>query len=360
MTVERPPKRTTTVLVTGASGYIGSHTCLELLNAGYQVIGIDNFQNSSPLVLAAIRRISGHNMTFFEGDVADPTVLARAFGRGEVTACIHFAGLKAVGESVAQPLKYYRTNISSAIALLEAMNRHRVRRLVFSSSCAVYGQPEALPITEASPLRPENPYGRTKLLIEDMLRDLSASDPSWRISLLRYFNPAGAHPTGELGEDPAGVPINLMPNIMQVAVGRREFVPIHGADYPTRDGSCVRDFVHVVDLALGHLAALASLDRLGTGCRAYNLGTGTATTVFEMLAASERAARCRIPRRVGQRRPGDAAEVYADPSLARRELGWVPDRDINTMCADHWRWQSNYPFGFRVPEDAKEPWQPDA
>lgn len=346
---KRPKAKPLHILVTGGAGYIGSHTVVELLAAGHNVIVVDNFANSSPLALDAMRKISGRDFAFIEGDVAEAEVLDQAFDHARVDACIHFAGLKAVAESVANPLLYFRTNLGTSMSLFETMIRHQVRRLVFSSSCTVYGEPDRVPITEGSPLRTQNPYGRTKLMIEDMLRDLAASDPSWRISLLRYFNPVGAHSSGELGEDPDGIPNGLMPYVMQTAVGRREFLPVFGADYPTRDGTCVRDFVHVVDLARGHLAALQRLDVWDPGCRALNLGTGTGTTVFEMLAAAQRASGAPIPRRVLARRAGDASSVYADPTLANAELGWTAKLNIDDMCTDHWRWQSTHPWGFRAP-----------
>ncbi len=337
------------VLVTGGAGYIGSHTVVELLNADHSVIVVDNFANSSPLALDAIRKISGRDFSFIEGDAADSSVLDQAFGHRHVDACIHFAGLKAVAESVHDPMRYFLTNLGTSMSLFDAMIRHQVRRLVFSSSCTVYGEPDQVPVTESAPLRVQNPYGRTKLMIEDMLRDLSVSDATWRISLLRYFNPVGAHSSGELGEDPEGIPNGLMPYVMQTAAGRREFLPVFGSDYPTRDGSCVRDFVHVVDLALGHLAALSAIDVWSPGCRAINLGTGKGTTVFEMLAAAERASGAPIPRRVLDRRAGDAVSVFSDPTLANEELGWTATLDVDDMCRDHWRWQSTHPWGFRVP-----------
>lgn len=346
---QKPLARGSHVLVTGGAGYIGSHTVVELLAAGHTVIAIDNFANSSPLALDAIRKISGRDFSFIEGDVSDENVMDQAFEHRQVDACIHFAGLKAVAESVEDPLRYFRTNLGTSMSLLGAMNRYLVRRLVFSSSCTVYGEPDQVPITEEAPLRVQNPYGRTKLMIEDMLRDLATSDRSWRVSLLRYFNPVGAHCSGELGEDPEGVPNGLMPYVMQTAVGRREYVPIFGSDYSTRDGTCVRDFVHVVDLARGHLAALRALDVWEPGCRALNLGTGKGTTVLEMLAAAQRASGAPIPRRLLERRAGDASAVLSDPTLANVELDWKATFDIDDMCRDHWRWQSTHPWGFRAP-----------
>lgn len=336
-----------TVLVTGAAGYIGSHTCVELLDAGHDVVGIDNFDNSSPRAIDAIARIAGRPLAFVEGDVADAAVLDRLFAAHPIDSVIHFAGLKAVNESVRKPMLYYRTNLGSTMTLLERMGAHGVHALVFSSSCTVYGEPERLPIDESAPLRAVNPYGRTKLVIEDMLRDLAAAEPEWRISLLRYFNPVGAHASGEIGEDPLGIPNGLMPFVMQVAVGRREKVSVFGGDYDTVDGTCVRDYIHVVDLAQGHLAALAQLERGGPGCRAYNLGTGNGITVLQMLAASSKAVGHDIAYEIVGRRAGDAPVVYADPSYANRELGWSATRTIDDMCVDHWRWQSTHPWGFQ-------------
>lgn len=334
------------VLVTGGAGYIGSHTCVELLLEGHDVVVIDNFDNSNPRALATIQRLAGRELDFVEADVADIAVLDRVFAAEPVDAVIHFAGLKAVGESVANPLRYYRVNLGTTLTLLETMNRHNVHRMVFSSSCTVYGNPEVVPISEDSPLSATNPYGRTKLIQEDLFREFSAAEPEWKISLLRYFNPVGAHPSGELGEDPRGVPSNLMPFAMQVAVGRREKLSIFGSDYPTRDGTAVRDYIHVVDLAKGHLAALATLDDHGPGCRAYNLATGRGTTVLELVAAASAAVGQPIAYELVDRRPGDAVEVYADPDYAVKELGWKANLDIDDMCRDHWRWQQAHPWGF--------------
>ncbi|MDH4147126.1 MAG: UDP-glucose 4-epimerase GalE [Acidimicrobiia bacterium] len=335
-----------TILVTGGAGYIGSHTAVELLAAGHDVVIIDNFDNSSPAAVEAVRTISGRDVTLVEGDVGDSVVLDKVFANHPVDAVVHFAAHKAVGESVAVPLRYYRNNIAATAVLAEAMQRHGCRRLVFSSSCTVYGEPDRVPITEDFPLIAVNPYGRTKLVCEEMLRDVAAAEPDWHVSLLRYFNPVGAHPSGDLGEDPRGIPNNLMPYIMQVAVGRREMLSVFGGDYPTRDGTCIRDYIHVVDLARGHLAALDALDRHGPGCRAFNLGTGRGTTVLEMLAAASRAVGGPIPHEVVARRPGDAMEVYADPSAAQAELAWRAELDVDQMCVDHWRWQSKHPRGF--------------
>ena len=336
-----------TVLVTGGAGFIGSHTCVELLDAGHDVVVIDNFDNSSPNALDAVAALTGRTVTLVEGDVTDRATLDALFAAHSIDAVIHFAALKAVGESVAEPLRYYHNNLGSVIALLGAMDRAGCRKLVFSSSCTVYGEPETVPITESSPLSAVNPYGRTKLTSEHIMGDVAAADPSWRIVLLRYFNPVGAHPSGELGEDPRGVPNNLMPYLMQVAVGRRDKLSVFGGDYPTRDGTCVRDYIHVVDLAQGHLAALSLLDAPGeTGCRALNLGTGTGTTVLELIKAAEEVIGRPIAHEIVGRRPGDAVEVYADPSVANAALRWKTSRDIYDMCRDHWNWQSRHPYGF--------------
>jgi UDP-glucose 4-epimerase len=335
-----------TVLVTGGAGFIGSHTCVELLAAGYSVVAVDNFDNSSPKAIDAVQALTGKAVTLVEGDVTDRALLDRTFGAHDIDAVIHFAAYKAVGESVADPLRYYRNNLGSTISLLEAMQQAGCRQLVFSSSCTVYGNPERVPIDEASPLQAVNPYGRTKLTSEDIMRDVALADPAWRIVLLRYFNPVGAHPSGELGEDPRGVPNNIMPYLMQVAVGRRDKLSVFGGDYPTRDGTCIRDYIHVVDLAQGHLAALEVMGELPTGCRALNLGTGTGTTVLELLQAAARAIGRPVPYEIVERRPGDAVSVYADPTTANEVLHWKTTRDIDDMCRDHWNWQSRHPYGF--------------
>ena len=338
---------TRTILVTGGAGYIGSHTCVELAANGDDVVVIDDLSNSSPAAIEAIERLGGRSVRFLRGDVADPSILDRAFGEHPIDAVIHFAAFKAVGESVARPLDYYRNNLGSTITLLGAMDRHDVRDLVFSSSCTVYGDPEHVPVTESSPRSAVNPYGRTKLVNEDLLFDVAASDPRWRFSLLRYFNPVGAHPSGEIGEDPRGIPNNLMPFIMQVAVGRLESLSVFGADYPTRDGTCIRDYIHVVDLARGHLAAIDALDRVGAGAHPYNLGTGRGSTVLEVVTAAAEAVGAPIPHRIVERRPGDAAVVYADPAHANTVLRWSAELGLADMCADHWRWQSTHPDGYR-------------
>ena len=334
------------VLVTGGAGFIGSHTCVELLAADHDVVVIDNLDNSSRAAIVAIEQISGKSLTFLEGDVADRVALEKLFAQAPIDAVIHFAGLKAVGESVANPMRYYVVNLGTTMTLVETMRSYGVTRLVFSSSCTVYGEPETVPITEATSLRAVNPYGRTKLIQEELFRDLAAAEPKWQISLLRYFNPVGAHPSGGLGEDPRGVPNNIMPFLMQVAVGRREKLSVFGGDYGTPDGTAIRDYIHVVDLAEGHLAALAALDQHGPGCRAYNLGTGRGTSVKELITVAEQVVGKPINYEIVGRRPGDAAVVYADPSFAAAELGWTATRDVVDMCADHWRWQSSHPSGF--------------
>lgn len=335
-----------TVLVTGGAGFIGSHTCVELLGAGHDVVVVDDYSNSSPRAIDAVRSISGRDVTLIEGDATDIGLLRRIFADHPIDSVVHFAAFKAVGESVAEPLRYYRNNLGSTVALLEAMGGAGCRRLVFSSSCTVYGNPETAPVSEEAALHAVNPYGRTKLISEEIMRDVAAADDRWRIALLRYFNPVGAHPSGELGEDPRGVPNNIMPFLMQVAVGRRDCLSVFGGDYPTRDGTAVRDYIHVVDLASGHVAALKVLDELPAGCIALNLGTGTGTTVLELVRAAEEAIGKPVNHEIVDRRPGDAIEVYADPALANRLLRWRAKRDVLDMCRDHWNWQSRHPYGF--------------
>lgn len=333
------------ILVTGGAGYIGSHTVVELLAAGHELLILDNFSNSSPKVLERIERISGRRPGFVNGDIRDRQLLASLFAQYPLTAVIHFAGLKAVGESVEQPLRYYDNNVVGSLQLFEAMAAAGVFRLVFSSSATVYGDPHAVPIDESFPLQATNPYGRSKLIIEDMLRDIGQTDPRWRVALLRYFNPVGAHASGLIGEDPRGIPNNLMPYVAQVAVGRRQELSIFGGDYPTPDGTGVRDYIHVVDLARGHLAALGKLDQLA-GVVPVNLGTGQGYSVLDVVAAFEKASGQPVPYRIVERRPGDVAACYADPRRARELLGWMAERDIAAMCADAWRWQSANPLGF--------------
>ncbi len=334
------------ILVTGGAGYIGSHTCVELLNAGHGVTVFDNFCNSQPEALARVERITGRKLHLVEGDIRDRDALVGALQSSGATAVIHFAGLKAVGESVAQPLAYYDNNVIGSLRLLEAMAQCDIRTLVFSSSATVYGEPQRLPLTEDHPLSATNPYGRTKLVIEDMLRDLHRSDPLWRMSILRYFNPVGAHASGLIGEDPQGAPNNLMPFVAQVAVGRREFVNVWGNDYATPDGTGVRDYIHVVDLATGHLKALERLQQHAE-CHAINLGTGVGYSVLDMLRAFEQASGRPVPYRVAARREGDVASCYADPGRATALLGWRASRDLQAMCVDAWRWQSENPQGYR-------------
>ena len=333
------------ILVTGGAGYIGSHTCAELLRTGCDVVVVDNLVNSSEESLRRVRQIAGKDLEFHPVDLLDRDGLDAVFAGAPVNAVIHFAGLKAVGESIDLPLRYYHNNLTGTLVLCQAMRDCGVRDLVFSSSATVYGDPHAVPIEEDFPLSATNPYGRTKLMIEEILRDLHGADSGWNIALLRYFNPVGAHQSGRIGEDPNGIPNNLMPYIAQVAVGKRDRLSVFGDDYPTPDGTGVRDYIHVVDLARGHLAAL---DKLATdpGVATYNLGTGRGYSVLEMVAAFERVTGRKIPYEVVGRRPGDIATCYADPSLAQRELDWSAQCDLDEMCADTWRWQSQKPDGF--------------
>lgn len=333
------------ILVTGGAGYIGSHSCVELLNAGFEVVVVDNLSNSRAEALARVEEISGRRVAFCEADIRDRDALSDLMSAHDFFAVIHFAGLKAVGESVAQPLKYFNNNVGGTQVLLETMQSHSLFNLVFSSSATVYGEPASVPVDESFPLTAVNPYGRSKLVIEEMLRDLGASDSRWNAILLRYFNPAGAHVSGRIGEDPGDIPNNLMPFISQVAVGRRDYLSVFGSDYPTHDGTGVRDYIHVVDLAKGHLAALNKLDSR-PGVVAYNLGTGTGYSVLDMVQAFSRAAGKDIPYRLVDRRPGDAAVCYADPSLAKAELGWEAELGIEDMARDAWRWQSANPDGY--------------
>lgn len=334
------------ILVTGGAGYIGSHTIIELLNANYELLVLDNFSNSSRVVFDRVEKITGKRPLVVEGDIRDAALLDGLFRQYLISAVIHFAGLKAVGESVEQPMRYYDNNVVGSLRLFEAMKKAGVYKLVFSSSATVYGDPHAVPIDEGFPLKTTNPYGRSKLMVEDMLRDVGQADPAWRVALLRYFNPVGAHHSGLIGEDPQGIPNNLMPFVAQVAVGRRSELNVFGQDYATPDGTGVRDYIHVVDLAKGHLAALASLDsRLGVN--ATNLGTGRGYSVLEVVAAFQKASGRSVPFRIVDRRPGDVASCYANPSQAKECLGWSANLDIEAMCVDAWRWQSQNPFGFR-------------
>ena len=333
------------VLVTGGTGYIGSHTCISLLDAGYEPVIVDNLHNSKKAVLQRLTQITGRDLTFYEGDILDQALLEKILVDEKIEAVIHFAGLKAVGESVAIPLSYYENNIAGTVSLLKAMDKTDVRCIVFSSSATVYGDPEKLPLLETAPLSAVNPYGRTKLLIEEMLRDLAVADPRWSLVILRYFNPVGAHPSGLIGEDPQGIPNNLMPFVAQVAVGRREKVSVFGGDYPTPDGTGIRDYIHVVDLAEGHVAALNTHAR-ETGLFTYNLGTGNGSSVLEVIESFSKACGKPIPYEIVDRRPGDATACYADPALAQEKLGWKATRSLDDMSADSWRWQSQNPNGY--------------
>ncbi|MEH7086678.1 UDP-glucose 4-epimerase GalE [Neobacillus drentensis] len=335
------------ILVTGGAGYIGSHTCVELLSAGCEIIVLDNFSNSKKESLIRVKEITGKDFMFYEVDLLDRNRLEDVFLNHSIEAVIHFAGLKAVGESVTIPLHYYHNNITGTLILCDVMKKYGVKNLVFSSSATVYGMPERVPISEDFPLGATNPYGRTKLMIEEILRDLYIADNSWSITLLRYFNPIGAHESGRIGEDPNGIPNNLMPFITQVAVGKRKELQVFGNDYPTVDGSGVRDYIHVVDLALGHLRALERV-KSSNGVDAFNLGTGTGYSVLEMVSAFEKAADVNVPYKIVERRPGDVAVCYADPLKAKNVLGWTAERGIEEMCRDSWRWQQKNPNGYET------------
>jgi len=333
------------ILVTGGAGYIGSHTCVELIAAGFEPVVFDNLSNASLMSLQRLAAITGRAVPFVRGDIRSHEALADAFSNYPIEAVIHFAGLKAVGESVAEPLLYYDNNVAGTVCLLKTMRKFGSKTLVFSSSATVYGDPHATPIREDFPLSATNPYGRTKLMIEEMLGDLHTADPAWRIALLRYFNPVGAHESGLIGEDPRGTPNNLMPYISQVAVGKRTKLRVFGGDYDTPDGTGVRDYIHVVDLARGHLKALEYLDRQPR-LLTVNLGTGRGYSVLEMIGAFENASGRKVPFEIVERRPGDVAKCYADPSLAKSLLGWEAQFDLGKMCSDSWRWQSMNPDGY--------------
>ena len=333
------------ILVTGGAGFIGSHACLELLRAGYDVIVIDNLCNSSEEALRRVRELAGRDLVFHRADLRDAEALEHIFAAGNIDSVIHFAALKAVGESVQKPLLYWDNNVTGSLVLFDAMVRHAVKTLVFSSSCTVYGDPASVPIREDFPVSAVNPYGMSKLTIERILHDLYRADPGWAISILRYFNPIGADPSGRIGEAPNGIPNNLVPYITQVALGKLKSLAVYGNDYPTRDGTGVRDYIHVTDLALGHVRALEEL-AAGPRLVTYNLGTGKGVSVLEMLHAFERATGRPIAHHVAPRRPGDVAEAWADASLAREKLGWVATRGLDQMCADAWRWQQQNPDGF--------------
>ncbi len=335
------------ILVTGGAGYIGSHTSLELLENNHDVTVLDNLSNSSHISLDRVAKIAGRAVKFIKGDVRDSELLKSLFIEKGFDAVIHFAGLKAVGESVAQPLQYYENNVSGTLTLLQVMQQFNVKILVFSSSATVYGDPRVLPITEASPRSSTNPYGQSKLIVEHVLEDLYASDPTWRIACLRYFNPVGAHPSGLIGEDPRNIPNNLMPFISQVACGARDVLSVFGCDYHTPDGTGVRDYIHVMDLAKGHSASVLNLKNSPEGkLLTVNLGTGRGYSVLEMVSSFERASGKPIPYQIVQRRPGDIASCYSDPTLAEKLLGWKAELGIEAMCADTWRWQSGNPTGY--------------
>lgn len=334
-----------TILLTGAAGYIASHTWLALQAAGFDVVGVDDFSNSSPKVLERLQELGGKPVTFERADVGDAAAMDAVFARHAIDAVVHFAAFKAVGESAAKPLMYYANNIGGLVNVLQTMKRRDVRRFVFSSSATVYGNPVFLPYTEAHPLAALNVYGRTKLMGENILRDLETSEPGWQLAILRYFNPVGAHESGRIGEDPRGVPNNLMPYVTQVAVGRREFLSVYGGDYDTPDGTGVRDYIHVVDLAEGHVAALRHLFDTGGGLT-VNLGTGVGYSVLDVVRAFERASGRSIPYRIVDRRPGDLPAYYADPATARDLLGWSTRLGLDAMCEHSWRWQSMNPQGY--------------
>lgn len=342
------------ILITGGAGFIGSHTCVELLNEGYEIIVVDNFSNSKPESLKRVSKLTGKLIKFYQIDLLKQDLLEKVFQENQIEAVIHFAGLKAVGESLNFPLKYYENNITSTIILCELMQKYKVKRLVFSSSATVYGMPEKVPISEGSPLQALNPYGRTKLMIEEILQDLYLSDTEWSISILRYFNPIGAHESGELGEDPNGIPNNLMPYITKVAVGKLEELQIYGKEYSTIDGTGVRDYIHVVDLAQGHVLALDKTIK-STGTHIFNLGTGKGYSVLEVVSAFESATGVKIPFKIIQPRSGDTAICYANPSKAEKELNWIAKKSIHDMCEDSWRWQSRNPNGYTKNEELKNP-----
>jgi len=334
-----------TILVTGGAGYIGSHTSLALLNAGYHVIVVDNLLNSKTESLKRVEQLTGKKITFHQTDLLDQSGLEAIFASEKIDSVIHFAGLKSVGESVRLPLYYHHNNITGTLLLLEVMKKAGVKNLVFSSSATVYGDPASVPILETFPLSATNPYGRTKLFIEEILRDVFVSDKSWNLTLLRYFNPVGAHESGQIGEDPNGIPNNLLPYISQVAVGKLKELSVFGNDYPTPDGTGVRDYIHVVDLADGHVKAVKKLEG-NPGLQVYNLGTGIGYSVLDMIKAFEKASGKRIPYRISERRPGDIAACYADSTKANLELGWKAERNLEAMCTDAWRWQSQNPNGY--------------
>ena len=335
------------ILVTGGAGYIGSHTCVELLNAGYEVVVLDNLYNSSEEAVKRVEEITGKKVAFYNADLLDRPAVEEVFEKENIDSVIHFAGLKAVGESVAKPLEYYHNNITVTLILCDVMRNHGVKNIIFSSSATVYGDPAFIPITEECPKgKITNPYGQTKGMLEQILTDLHVADPEWNVVLLRYFNPIGAHKSGKIGEDPKGIPNNLVPFIAQVAVGKRDCLGVFGNDYPTHDGTGVRDYIHVVDLAIGHVKALKKIEEKA-GVKIYNLGTGNGYSVLDVVKAYEKACGKPIKYEIKDRRPGDIATCYADASKAKEELGWTAERGIEEMCEDSWRWQSMNPDGYR-------------
>lgn len=333
------------ILLTGGAGYIGSHTCIELINAGYELVVYDNFSNSSIEAIKRVEKIVGKSILLEKGDIRDETRLYEVFSKYKIDSVIHFAGLKAVGESVELPLKYYDNNVNGTLVLLDVMKQFSCKKIVFSSSATVYGDPSSVPIDESFPLSATNPYGRSKLFIEEILRDMYVSDNSWQIIILRYFNPVGAHISGTIGEDPNGIPNNLMPYIAQTAVGKREYLSVFGGDYDTHDGTGVRDYIHVVDLALGHLKALEKIDDINT-VLTINLGTGIGYSVLDMLSAFEKASGKKIAYKIAPRRAGDIAKCFANPKYAKEVLAWQATKTIDDMCEDSWRWQSTNPNGY--------------
>ena len=334
-----------TVLVTGGAGYIGSHACVELLKSGFEVVVIDNLSNSKEEALRRVEEITGKSFKFYKKDLLDRAALEEIFNKEKIDAVMHFAGLKAVGESVSQPMRYYHNNIIGTLVLCEVMNKYGVKNIVFSSSATVYGNPHTVPITEEFPLSVTNPYGRTKLMIEEILRDIYIADNTWNIAILRYFNPIGAHSSSRIGEDPKDIPNNLVPYITQVAIGKRDKLSVYGNDYSTADGTGVRDYIHVVDLVLGHLKALEKL-KSNPGVVTYNLGTGRGYTVLEVVKTFSKILNRELPYEIVARRPGDVAACYADPSKAKTELGWCAEKGLEEMCKDSWNWQSGNPNGY--------------
>ena len=335
------------ILVTGGAGFIGSHTCVELLNAGYDVVVVDNLYNASKKALDRVEQITGKKVTFYEADILDRDALNAIFDKEQVESVIHFAGYKAVGESVRKPIEYYYNNITGTLILCDVMRKHNVKNIVFSSSATVYGDPAFIPITEECPKgKITNPYGQTKGMLEQLLTDIFVSDPEWRVVLLRYFNPIGAHKSGLIGEDPKGIPNNLVPYVAQVAIGKLKCLGVFGNDYDTHDGTGVRDYIHVVDLAKGHVAAIQKVEKTEPGVLIYNLGTGKGYSVLDVVHAFEKACGKEIPYEIKPRRAGDIATCYADPTKAKKELGWVAEYGIEEMCEDSWRWQTMNPNGY--------------